>query len=54
LSRDKLYRIDETKFRSARLSVWFETPDEYFKEQLRLYREGSKGMENIHQIHLGL
>lgn len=47
-SRDKLYRIDEKKFRSARLSVWYETPEEYFKEQLKLYREGSKGMSDAH------
>jgi tubulin--tyrosine ligase-like protein 12 len=30
LYRDFLSGIDETKFRSARFSVWFNTPEEYF------------------------
>jgi hypothetical protein len=29
--RDKLAGFDESKFRSSRLRVWFETPDEYYK-----------------------
>jgi len=36
--RDFLKGIDETKFRSARLSVWFNTPEEYFQEQIKIYR----------------
>jgi hypothetical protein len=38
LSRDKLFGFDESQFRSARLRVWFETPDEYYKQQLDLWR----------------
>lgn len=30
--RDFLAGIDETKFRSARFSVWFNTPEQYFAE----------------------
>jgi len=29
--RDLLRGIDETKFRSTRLSVWYNTPEQYFK-----------------------
>jgi hypothetical protein len=36
--RDKLEGFDESMFRSARLRVWFETPDEYYKKQLELWR----------------
>lgn len=32
LSRDKLFGYDESQFRSARLRVWFDTPDEYYKQ----------------------
>ena len=39
LYRDFLCGIDETRFRSTRLSVWFNTPEEYFEQQLKLYRE---------------
>ena len=30
--RDFLKGIDESKFRSARLAVWFNTPQEYYLE----------------------
>jgi tubulin--tyrosine ligase-like protein 12 len=36
--KDYLKGIDESKFRSARFTVWFNTPEEYFSEQLSLYR----------------
>mmetsp|Transcript_5503 Transcript_5503/g.5024 ORF Transcript_5503/g.5024 Transcript_5503/m.5024 type:complete len:213 (+) Transcript_5503:352-990(+) len=36
--RDYLAGIDEKKFRSSRLTVWCETPDEYFQQQLALYK----------------
>jgi hypothetical protein len=38
LFRDFLEGIDETKFRSTRFTTWFNTPEEYFKEQLSQYR----------------
>jgi len=47
LSRDKLFRIDEQKFRSARLSVWFNTPEEYFKKQIDFYVNGSKANQDF-------
>lgn len=36
--RDKLHGYDESQFRSARLRVWYETPDDYYKKQLGLWR----------------
>lgn len=36
--RDYLKGFDETKFRSSRFTVWFNTPEEYFKEQLEIYK----------------
>jgi tubulin--tyrosine ligase-like protein 12 len=35
--RDYLKGYDESKFRSTRFSVWFNTPEEYFIEQLKIY-----------------
>lgn len=39
LYRDFLGGIDESKFRSTRFSVWFNTPPEYFAEQLKTYEQ---------------
>jgi tubulin--tyrosine ligase-like protein 12 len=36
--RDFLKGFDESKFRSTRFTVWFDTPGEYFQEQLKIYR----------------
>jgi hypothetical protein len=36
--RDYLKGYDESNFRSTRFSVWFNTPEEYFSEQLKIYR----------------
>jgi tubulin--tyrosine ligase-like protein 12 len=36
--RDFLKGFDETKFRSTRFTVWFNTPEEYFVDQLKIYR----------------
>lgn len=36
--RDRLYGFDESRFRSARLRLWFETPDDYYKKQLEIWR----------------
>jgi hypothetical protein len=41
---------DETKFRSSRFTVWFNTPEEYFKEQLDIYRS-IKPTEDAMQVH---
>lgn len=54
LSRDFLYNIDEKKFRSSRLSVWYNTPPEYFKEQIRIFREGSQGLQGADELHAQL
>lgn len=37
LSRDFLHGITEEKFRSSRLTVWFDTPEAYFMKQLELF-----------------
>lgn len=37
LYRDFLPKIDESMFRSARLSVWYNTPSKYFEEQLKFH-----------------
>jgi len=39
LYRDFLSGIDESKFRSTRFSTWFNTPPEYFAEQLKIYEQ---------------
>jgi hypothetical protein len=36
--RDYLRGISEKKFRSARLHTWFDTPDNYFLEELAKFR----------------
>lgn len=36
--RDFLQGFDESKYRSTRFTVWFNTPQEYFAEQLKIYR----------------
>ena len=36
--RDKLEGFDEKQFRSARLHIWFETPEDYYNQQLKLWR----------------
>lgn len=48
--RDFLMGINEEKYRSTRLSVWFNTPQEYFQEQLRIYRT-IKPLANTYEIH---
>ncbi len=48
--RDFLQGFDETKYRSTRFSVWFYTPQEYFEEQLKIYR-GIKPKEDAMLIH---
>lgn len=40
--RDFLPRITEDLFRSARLCVWFMTPDKYYKEALETYKDETK------------
>ena len=42
--------IDEKKFRSARLCVWFNTPEEYYKQQLDIYKT-IKPKEDTMAIH---
>lgn len=37
--RDFLQGYDESKFRSTRFTVWFNTPTEYFEEQLHKYQQ---------------
>mmetsp|Transcript_17291 Transcript_17291/g.16949 ORF Transcript_17291/g.16949 Transcript_17291/m.16949 type:complete len:735 (-) Transcript_17291:35-2239(-) len=37
LYRDFLPKIDETMFRSSRLSVWYDVPQKYFEEQLEFH-----------------
>jgi tubulin--tyrosine ligase-like protein 12 len=48
--RDFLKGYDEEKFRSTRFSVWFDTPKEYFEEQLKIYRS-LKPAENALSVH---
>lgn len=48
--RDFLKGIDESKFRSARLSVWFNTPEEYFTEQLKIYKS-IKPTQDAMEVH---
>ena len=36
--RDKLEGFYEKQFRSARLHIWFETPEDYYNQQLKLWR----------------
>jgi tubulin--tyrosine ligase-like protein 12 len=47
LYRDNLYKIDESKFRSSRLGVWYDTPEQYFKDQLKIYKEGSQLRQEV-------
>lgn len=48
--RDFLKGYTEEKFRSTRFSVWFDTPKEYFEEQLKIYRS-FKPLENALTAH---
>jgi len=36
--KDYLRGITESKFRSARLHTWFDTPETYFSEELAKFR----------------
>jgi tubulin--tyrosine ligase-like protein 12 len=42
LSRDFLVGATEEQFRSARLSVWFNTPENYFKKEIRTFDESNE------------
>ena len=48
--RDFLKGFDETKFRSSRFTVWFNTPQQYFSEQLSIYN-GVKPIEDAMAVH---
>ena len=48
--RDFLEGYDEEKFRSTRFTVWFDTPKEYFEEQLKIYRS-YKPIEDATVVH---
>ena len=45
LYRDFLPRITEEMFRSARLCVWFVTPEKYYKEALQAHRDAKKSIK---------
>jgi len=38
IHRDKLQGFEEKHFRSARLHIWYETPETYYKTQLSLFK----------------
>jgi tubulin--tyrosine ligase-like protein 12 len=38
--RDYLNGFSEKEFRSTRLHVWFDTPEDYFTSQLKMLRSG--------------
>jgi hypothetical protein len=48
--RDFLKGYDEEKFRSTRFTVWFNTPEEYFEEQLKIYIT-LKPVEDAMSVH---
>lgn len=48
--RDFLKGYTEEKYRSTRFTVWFNTPKEYFSQQLEIYR-GIKPLENAITVH---
>lgn len=50
LYRDYLSGITEEQFRSARFSVWFDTPEQYFEEQLKLYRQ-IQNKDDVWTVH---
>jgi len=46
LYRDFLPRITEDAFRSARLCVWFVTPEKYYKEAIQAYRDEARAIKS--------
>lgn len=48
--RDFLKGYTEETFRSTRFTVWFDTPREYFEEQLKIYRS-FKPLEDAMAAH---
>lgn len=45
LYRDYLPKVTEDEFRSARLCVWFVTPEKYYQDALEAFREETKAIE---------
>lgn len=46
LVRDFLPKITEDEFRSARLCVWYITPEKYYQEAIAAFRDQSKAIED--------